>query len=260
MAALHLHARRCILVPGRQPLKIRFTCILIITALGALPLAGQSALKRPGKEYALPPDQVKDSFFAYVIGVIRSGVEMDLTGADLRDILTEFKTSLDLPFNLIAGVSRHGQTNADDADLEIRFNSDVKIPIPFAFLGYHPGSIVASRDLLFSETQPAPSGVPDSVQADEVYVMRLTSGNILVDVDGWIEWLFPSLAQDLIVQVVCIFHSKSLWYCMLSGTGRNTGDAIYQFFDFTNNRIIVPVPQDLRSFGIRIERAWPWMY
>jgi hypothetical protein len=227
--------------------------------VAAYPLHGQARLLRPGKEISLSPEEVKDSFFAYVIGVIGSGVEVELYNSDLREILTEFKTSMDLPFDLISSVSQRRKPSAAFPGLEIWFNASVKIPIPFAVLGYHPGSIIASQALGFTETRPV-SDPDDVALADIVYVMRLSRGDILVDVDDWLEWLIPSLVQDLIVELVCIFHSKTEWYCLLAGTGRNTGDRICQFFDFTRNRIVIPIPQEFREFGERIVIAGELAY
>ena len=229
----------------------------------AQPACANPGLQRPGREIALPPEEVKDSFFAYVIGVIGSRMEVELSGADLREILTEFTTGLDLPFDLVAGVSRSRRPEAAYPDLGIAFSSSVKIPIPFAFLGYHPGSIIASEEILFTETRPVRFDSPDPqapVTADILYVMRLARGSVLVDVDDWLEWLLPSLIQDTIVEIICVFHDETAWYCMLAGTGRNTGDPIVQFFDFTRNRFLVPVPADYRAFGERIVNAGPLTY
>ena len=228
--------------------------------MAANPLYPQVATERPGKEYALPPEQVKDTFFAYVIGIIGAGIEVELTNSDLREILIEFKSSLELPFDLIEAVNQRREPGAAFPDLGISFNAPVKIPIPFGFLGYHPGSINASQAVSFSATRPVFLGSSDDAVADTLYVMRLSRGEVLVDVDDWLEWLLPSLIQDTIVETICIFHRDSQWYCLLSGTGRNTGDPIRQFFDFTKNRIVYPISQQFKEFGERMANADPDTY
>jgi hypothetical protein len=192
--------------------RLRALLFCIVVWAAAPPACANPGLLFPGREIALSEEEVKDSFFAYVIGVIRSGIEVRLSNADLREILTEFKTSLDLPFDLISSVVQHRVPEASYPDLQIAFNSSVKIPIPFAFLGYHPGSIFASEEVLFTETRPLRSyyltpQIPD--MADAVYVMRLSRGAVLVDVDSWLEWLLPSLIQDTIVDIICIFHNET---------------------------------------------------
>jgi hypothetical protein len=185
---------------------------------------------------------------------------VELTNSDLREILTEFKSSLELPFDLIETVNQRREPGAAFPDLGISFNAPVKIPIPFGFLGYHPGSINASQEVFFSETRPVFSGSSDDAVADTLYVMRLSRGEVLVDVDDWLEWLLPSLIQDTIVETICIFHRDAQWYCLLSGTGRNTGDPIRQFFDFTKNRIVYPISQQFRELGERMANAGPDSY
>jgi hypothetical protein len=240
----------------RPFLKLRLPCLCIALIAAANTLYAQA----PGKEIALPPEEVKDTFFAYVIGVIRAGVEVRLFNSDLRGILTEFKSSLDLPFDLISSVSQFREPGVLLPNLEILFNGPVKIPIPFSFLGYHPGSIHASQAIDFTETRPVSSSPLDIASPDAVYSMRLSRGEVLVDVDGWLEWLLPSLIQDTIVDLICIYHDDSGWYCLLAGTGRNTGTPIRQFFDFTRNRIVIPVSARQKELGERLARAGALMY
>jgi hypothetical protein len=179
---------------------------------------------------------------------------VELNNADLREIITDFKSSLDLPFDLIAWVSQRREPEAPLPDLTISFNSEVKIPIPFAFLGYHPGVIIASQVIQFSETRPVSADTAQA-DADAVYVMRLAQGEIVIDIDDWLEWLLPSLVQDMSVDIVCIFHYKNEWYCLLSGTGLHRDNAINEFFNFTQNRIIFPIPAEFVSLGERIVKA-----
>jgi hypothetical protein len=217
----------------------------------ARPTGADTLPVRPGREIALPQDQVKDSFFAYVIGVIMSGVDVDLTNQDLREILTEFKTSLDLPFDLVDAVKQSHDTGSGKRTLSIDFNSPVKIPIPFAFLGYHPGAILSSQAVRLTEMNPAPSAARGESPATSVYVLRMEEGEIVVDVDDWIIFLLPTILDDLFVKMFAIFHYGGDWCCMLAGTGRRGGQ-IMEFFNFTHNYIIFPVPLALSNLGARL--------
>ncbi len=235
-----------------------FSIAVILLAGSAL--RSQTILNAPGREIALSPDEVKDSFFAYVIGVIGSGAEVELSNSDLRGILTEFTSTLALPFDLISSVSRRREPGAALPYFEISFSGPASIPIPFSFLGYHPGSINTSQDIVFTETRPV-SGLPgDTSDVDIVYVMRLSRGAVYVNVDDWLEWLIPSLVQDMEVESICIFRASAGWYGLLSGTGGNTGDPIVQFFDFTRNSIVYPISRQFRELGERIRNAGAYLY
>jgi len=92
----------------------------------------------------MSPEEVRDSFFAFVIGILRSGIEVSFDGAAMRDVLTEFKTSLELPFDLIDNVTQRGVKGSNERIISITFFRPASIPIPFSLLGYHPGSIRAT--------------------------------------------------------------------------------------------------------------------
>jgi hypothetical protein len=205
----------------------------------------------PGREISLPPDQVKDSFFAYAIGILVSGLEVEMSNQDLRDILTEFKTYVNLPFDLIQTVRQGRDPITGEMEFSIFFNASVKIPIPFAFLGYHPGSILATQELRFIESRPDLSISPDPSPASPIYVLRLTTGLAMVDVDDWLIFLLPRIVDDLYVDLFAIFRYKGTWYCLLSGMGKR-GEQIREYFDFTRNRIVFPIPKDLEEIGAGI--------
>lgn len=215
----------------------------------ASPIIANPSLRAPGRDIALSPTEVKDSFFAYVIGVIRSGVEVDISNAGMREILTEFKTSLDLPFDLVSSVRQHQEQAGGERTLSILFHESVKIPIPFSFLGYHPGSILASAQIRFADSPSAGAKPSVPPPTDPVFALRLTEGRVTVDVDDWLEWLLPGIVEDLSVNMIAIFKYQGDWFCLLSGTGVRRGDAIHEFFNFTHNRIVFPIPGDLIELG-----------
>jgi hypothetical protein len=195
--------------------------------------------QRPGREVSFSPVEVKDTFFAYVLGIIRAGVEVDIDNAAMREILTEFKSSLSLPFDLISRVSQHTEENGGARRIGIDFSRIVTIPIPFSLLFYHPGSIVASQSVFFAETvAPGPA-----------YELALAEGSILVDVDDWLEVLFATYIEDTWIRHLVFFQWHGDWIGLLEGSGRRTSRQIRAYFDFTKNTIIFPTPAALDAVG-----------
>ncbi len=198
-----------------------------------------SAPQRPGREVSFAPSEIKDTFFAYVLGIIRAQSEVDIDNAEMRGILVELKSALSLPFDLITRVTQH--TNEEDGTraVAIEFSRNVSIPIPFALLFYHPGSIVASQTVSFDETTgPGPA-----------YILTLADGSILVDIDDWLEVLFRAYIEDTWIRHLVFFPWNGHWIGLLEGTGRRTGREIRAYFDFTKNSILFPTPAPLDAAG-----------
>lgn len=204
---------------------------------------------RPGREASLPPDQIKDTFFAYVLGIITAGLEVDVDNAGMRAILTEFKSSLQLPFELVERVTQHLDTRTEERAIGLDFQSDVSIPIPFALLFYHPGSITASSRLVLLVTRsvymdPGANGV-----IAPVFDLLLVRGSVRVDIDNWLEVLLGAFLEDFGVRHIVFFTWHGDWIGLLEGTGRRTGRVLRGYFNFTKNRIVFPTPGALENVG-----------
>ena len=208
----------------------------------------QATAGRPGREIALLPREVKDSFFAYVIGIIRAGIDIDIDAAGMREILTEFRTSLDLPFDLIERVWQRGGADGEGGALGLEFLGHTTIPIPFSLLGYHPGSIRASRSLRFRQTRFTHDDGREPGGRAPVFRLTLESGALVVDMDQWLDDLFGDSIDDLPVRHLVFFTWRGEWVGLLHGTGYR-GQPLRAFFNFRRNRIIFPVPAELDRWG-----------
>ena len=230
---------------------LRIPIFLAIATL-SFPLSAQapsSVAGRPGREISLSPGEVKDTFFAYVLGIIKAGVEVDIDNAAMREILTEFKSALNLPFDLVARVTQHTSAQSEKRFIGLDFQTDVVIPIPFSLLFYHPGSITSDRSLLFQVNRStyADPGAPGAPAP--VFDLVLTGGRVLVDVDDWLEWLLRAYVEDTWIRHIVFFTWRGDWIGLLEGTGRGTGRQLRAFFDFTKNKILFPEPAELSGIG-----------
>ena len=235
---------------SRRPIPVLFACavfVLPLTAQPPGPAAGRAG--RPGREISLAPSQVKDTFFAYVLGIIQAGIEVDIDNAAMREILTEFKSALKLPFDLVERVTQRTSPETGKRLIGLDFTTDVVIPIPFSLLFYHPGSITSDRSLLFQVNRstyadPGAPGVPAPV-----FDLVLIEGRVLVDVDNWLEWLLAAYLEDTWIRHIVFFTWRGDWIGLLEGTGKRTGRQLRAFFDFTKNKILFPDPAELDGIG-----------
>jgi hypothetical protein len=222
--------------------------LLVVLASG--PLDAQAA---PGRELILPPAQVRDTFFAWLVGVVDAGRDANIDNAGLRAILTEFSPSIALPFDRITAVSHRAPPPGGRGSLGIEFDGAIDIPVPFALLWYHPGSLRSTRALRFDERRyPAVPTGRDA--AAPVYAFRLVEGAMTIDVDAWLDALLGRVVDDFSVRLVAIARWRGAWRCLLGGTGREDR-RIIAAFDLERNTITFPVPSELTRLGLDLWNA-----
>jgi hypothetical protein len=233
-------------VPGALIISLAFTAACVPAAAQA---ADPTASQRPGREVSLPPSQVRDTFFAYVLGIISAGIEVDVGGEEMRAILTEFTSSLSLPFDLIKRVTQHTDEETGVRTIGLDFQGDVSIPIPFSILFYHPGSIMADRSLLFRVDRSVLTDPAGKEAPGPAFDLVITGGGVLVDIDDWLEVLFSASLEDTWIRHIVFFTWQGEWIGLLQGTGSSTGRVLRAYFNFTRNRIVFPVPSALDRQG-----------
>jgi len=231
-------------------------CALLALALGpAAVVAGAQAAtglpEPPGRELILPPSEVKDTFFAWLVGVVDAGRDVSIDNEGLRSVLTEFRSSIALPFARIGEV-RHVAPQADArGSLVVVFDDDIDIPVPFSLLWYHPGSLRSTRAVRFEERRFA--SLPTTRgPAEPVYAFRLVEGAMTIDVDAWLDALLGRLVDDFAGRIGAIARWRGSWRCILGGTGREDR-RIIAAFDLARNSIAFPVPDELSRLGL-----WLW--
>lgn len=76
--------------------------------------------------------------------------------------------------------------------------------MPYSILGYHPGSLLVSKKLVFSEWSLGGMDFPVSTDEepthfeplDDIVIMRLDEGHIILDVDGWLDAILGKGLDD----------------------------------------------------------------
>lgn len=232
-------------------LRAGFVAALVLLAVCA-PAQDQEAAAPPGREISLPSTEVKDTFFAYAMGIIARGAELELDSAQMRSMFVEFTKAMGVPFDLIARFGQHADAETEQRRITLEFTRDVVIPVPFSLLWYHPGSITATRRVGFdvrraSWTDPDPG---HSVPIDDaVYDLVLVDGGIFVDIDDWLEAIFSASLEDAGITHIVFFQWRGDRLGMLAGTAERTRRVLRAYFDFTRNAIVFPVPPSLDSAG-----------
>ena len=220
--------------------------------LAAALAVSSGAQSPPGRELILPPSEVKDTFFAWLVGVVDAGRDASIDNAGLREVLTEFRSSIALPFDRISLV-RHEAPGPDlRGRLDIEFDGDIDVPVPFSLLWYHPGSLRSTPVVRFEERRFSSLPTAGGPAAEPVYSFRLVEGGMVIDIDRWVDVLLGNIADDLTIRIVAIARWRGAWRCLLGGTGREDR-RIIAAFDLARNTITFPVPHELTRLGL-----WLW--
>jgi len=221
-------------------------------AFAPLPRAvGQSEapppLLLPGREISL--SQVKDTFFAYVLGIVLTGTDVDIDNAQMRGILQEFQTKLKFPFDLVSRVIQHAERDTDQRSISLIFTNPVAIPIPYSFLGYHPGVLRSTQELNFHVTRWSYIDPRDQSVYTPVYDLALADGTVVIDIDDWLVYLLDKVLDKLEVRHIVFFSYQGEWIGLVEGRGRVFNRTMREYFSFTSNRIVYPVPDSLDAMG-----------
>jgi hypothetical protein len=224
-----------------------FAAAFLCLAAGGVRAQDQEPAATPGREVSLPDTEVKDTFFAYMLGIIRAGAEMDIDNEGMRAILVELKSGLNLPFDLISRFSQHKDPESEARAVGLEFQHDVEIPIPFSILWYHPGRITSTRLLSFDVGRFPWADPASPAEPGEAFDLALARGGILVEIDGWVKVLFG--LEDTWIRHVVFFRWHGDWIGMLEGNGRFSDRVKRAYFDFTKNTILFPPPDSLKSAG-----------
>ena len=134
----------------RHSIRVRAIPVLLLL-LTILLTVRAVAEDMPGREVWLPESEVKDRFFGYMIGLIQVDTCGVLDTEDLASVLDGFKGKTSIPFERIRDIRRDcGGGDGRPVDTKARavsisFYEDLKTPVPYHILGYHPGSVQAIK-------------------------------------------------------------------------------------------------------------------
>jgi hypothetical protein len=225
---------------------------------GAVPAAQASPVSsamRPGRQISL--SKVKDTFFSYVLGIVLTGIDVNIDNAQMRDILTEFQSKLKFPFDLVTRVVQRNDPDDEHRVISLIFNGNVVIPIPFSFLGYHPGTLRSTERLNFRVIRTAYTDPQEPGVYTPVYDLTLADGKVLIDIDDWLVYLLSNVLDKLEVRHIVFFNYRGAWIGLVEGEGKVFKRDMREYFDFTNNKIIYPIPEKLDAMGRAFIHASP---
>jgi hypothetical protein len=217
-----------------------------------LPMPRLTGGDLPGREVWLPESEVKDRFFSYLIGLVQIDTCGVLDANDLAEVLGDFKGETSIPFEVVSGISRGCSDGVGPREVSIRFHDELRTPVPYSILGYHPGSVRASSTVKFYEWEIPYKALrwnrSEPIDLSQVYVFGIHEGWAVVDIDAWLDALLGGLLDDTRIVALVLFKYQDDWHGLAAGYGPS-GEGRSGIFNFGTNQILFPTPRHLRILG-----------
>lgn len=235
-------------VSSRRP-AVRLFAALALMLTAAVVTADSFVITAPPRSVGLPDSEIEDVFFSYIVGVLLGELELDMDGSTLLDMFPEFSDgSGQVPFHQIKRVTRSRTESSNSSLITLSFIEDVRYPVPVDILGYHPGTVIFSRQIRFVE-----SNIPPDLEGIEIVrEVRVDSGTVGIDFDQWLDTLLGGWVDDVDARVLAVVRYRGEWYGLLGGDTPD-GGWITGVYDLRNSRIIVRPPAELRLLGQKLK-------
>ncbi len=216
-------------------------------------LAAAETVRVSGEPYFAA--DVRDGVFAYLAGLLEQNTVGITTGAQLRRILAAGGRKSRIPCACIASLQRvPGQVPAE-AWVRAIFTAPLDVPVPYSILGYHPGSVRSSREVTVHEwhlpraelTDPG-TGRSGTFMVEDLTVWGVIDGEVLVDIDGWLDALMAGSLDDTYVVALALFRFRGQPYAMALGYNRQ-GEPRSGSLQLTEDEICFPSPPELKAIA-----------
>jgi hypothetical protein len=220
--------------------------LLVVVMVSSVRLQCAFADSTPsGGEYRMPRDEIGDDFFSFLVALEDSGdeISLDKSGLHLQfPAINERNSSL---FGYVQQIDR--RTDTDHAELQFSFLDDLRVPVPFGILWYHPISIDMSGIVLLRESRSASRTLTkkggQQVVLSPEYELRLERGHASIRIDAWLTVLTVGLLADFSFEAISLFKNGGVWYGLLAGRG--PGNRLVSWlYDLKAMRVVLPLPDE----------------
>jgi hypothetical protein len=164
---------------------------------------------------AVAPDaapEVRDPFFMFVFALVDSDSVGIWSGEELRRYVEHYGRPSRMPLDHVLRLERRPAAPEEAERLRgatvsriwrLEFDQNLKLPMPYSILGYHPGSLFISRELVLGEWRlgtrrlAVSSGEGQDVrEVQALSVFRLDRGWVVLDADAFLDKLLGKKLDD----------------------------------------------------------------
>ncbi len=220
-------------------------------------------LDRPtiGLPIRLPfTEDVQDPLFAMLIGLVENDIYGTLNRSRLQAELDRRDAGTKLPYERLVDVTRlPADRDRPTNTIEVRFDDDVKLPVPYSILGYNPGSLRVSQTCRFLEWKLGKIEVPymdgkgddrhqKMARLEDVHLYSLVEGELLLDIDGWIDALMGGGLDDTDMVALMLCRYEGDWHGFAMGYNHDRKGRSGAM-NFREDKIVFPSPTEVKTLG-----------
>ena len=138
-------------------------------------------------------------------------------------------------------------------ELQMRFAETLEVPVPYAILGYHPGSLRISDEVEFDEWSLGRIRLPDGSEGkrrylEEVRLLVVRRGELVIDIDWWVDKLFGGKLDDTDLVALALVRFEGRTYGIATGYN-SSGRGRSGTFDFFTDEVVFPSPPHFKFAG-----------
>jgi len=203
----------------------------------------------------LPVDRsVKDPVFAILIGMLESEGYGQLTRERLGEEIRRLGTRTRLPYQRVAWVSRRALEPGRTAEVTLQFLGPFKASVPYSILGYHPGHVEAAAACRFREWYLGEVTLgARGARFDSVRLFSLEEGDLLVDIDGWLDFIAGRALDDTRVTGLAVLRQGERRFGLAFGVNKQ-GHFRSGVLDLRADKVLFPAPPELKGVGGDLRR------
>ncbi len=218
------------------------------------------AQELPVSDHPILPDDIKDPAFGYLIGMLDRDMSGMVTGDHIQRVVDESGRKSRIPKGTVASLTSVRGDVGDGSGREaswarVSFHGDLRLPVPYSILGYHPGSLVSTCDVIARYWRTRSMAVPNSVKGgppnleiSDVTMLAFVEGSVGIEVDGWVDKLLGGALDDTYMIGLAVFHYDGGRYAMALGYNEQ-GEARSGALHMGDDAMRFPTSEELKAIA-----------
>lgn len=195
---------------------------------------------------------VEQPVFGFLIDQLDDGYVGVITSDHLKAVIEAHPKKSRFSHTIFSELRRAPQPKSERAFSLIVMPGPSQVSVPYSFLGYHPGTIEVSENVLMEEWHLGEYKLRDAWNVDQntyelsdVTLWGILDGILFLDVDGWLDKMLGGKLDDTRLVGGVLFTYEGVRYALAMGYNDN-GQGQYGALDLKRDRAHVSSPNALK--------------